>query len=62
MVIKNLSILVKFVDYQNAGKKLLWYKLLRDGCSTTVAHVLKAIYKSVQICVKYVRYMIVDAR
>ena len=53
----NEKLFCKFVDYQKAfdsvDRKLLWYKLLRDGCSTTMVNALKAMYNSVQMCVKY---------
>ena len=53
----NEKLFCTFVDYQKAfdsvDRKLLWYKLLRDGCSTTMVNALKAMYNSVQMCVKY---------
>ena len=53
----NEKLFCTFVDYQKAfdsvDRKLLWYKLLRDGCSTTMVNTLKAMYNSVQMCVKY---------
>ena len=52
----------KLSSYQKAfdsvDRKLLWYKLLRDGCSTTMVNALKAMYNSVQMCVKYKKNLI----
>ena len=52
----NDKLFCTFVDYQKAfdtvDRKLLWYKLLRDGCSTLMVNALKAMYKSVKLCVK----------
>ena len=50
----NEKLFCTFVDYQkafNVDRKSLWYKLLRDGCSTTMVNALKALYNSVQMCV-----------
>ena len=31
----------------------MWYKLLRDGCSTSMVKALKAMYESVRMRVKH---------
>ena len=31
----------------------MWYKLLRDSCSTSMVKALKAMYESVRMCVKH---------
>ncbi|MEW8544930.1 MAG: reverse transcriptase family protein, partial [Candidatus Thiodiazotropha sp.] len=53
----NEKLFCTFVDYKKAfdtvDRKLLWYKLLRDGCSTTMVNAMKAMYESVKVCVKY---------
>ena len=46
-----------FVDYQKAfdliNRGLLWQKLVRDGCSSTMIKALQAMYQSVKACVRY---------
>ena len=46
-----------FVDYQKAfdfiNEGLLWQKLVRDGCSSTMIKALQAMYQSVKACVRY---------
>ena len=53
----NEKLYCSFVDYQKAfdtvDRNLMWYKLLRDGCSTSMVKALKAMYESVRMCVKH---------
>ena len=46
-----------FIDYERVFAKvdryLLWFKLLQEGINPRLLNILKSMYSSVKVCIKY---------